>query len=150
MRLNERLEALALEYEEKAKAIRLTMGALNGHLTARATHDFPAKLAKAAANGNGREQPLHWTQRPENAAKVAKLGRTQRARGTHRGAMAATIRANRARSAKLLARFGEEPMTRPASIRSQLLAPLIRHGYLRNVGDGAYVRTAKEFSVTKG
>ncbi len=149
MRLNERLEALAQDYEEKARAIRLTMGALNGHLTARATHDFPAKLAKAAANGH--EKPLHWTQRPENAAKLAALGRKNRKRGRkehpsspsrskhyYRG----SILKQRQASAKFLTQFSATPRW----ATSAMTGSLVRRGYLEKTTDG-YVRTGKEYIV---
>ena len=82
MRLEEKLEALAQDYEHKAAAIRTTALALSSTLRKKAEADFPTKLRKAVAtqsnghkaNGNGHRQ-LHWTKRPENAAKLAKMQR---------------------------------------------------------------------------
>lgn len=169
MRLEDKLEAMAQDFEQKAAAIRMTAQAITTIVMSRAKVTLNGKLRKAVTierNGNGHAlvtqkkgfsyQGTHWTQRPENKAKVAALyrrgkrkrtiatrGKTYTSENGHR--VPPSLKKQRTRSANLLARFNaSEPIPLPKGLKSTTFAPLVRYGYLEKQGDG-YVRTSKEF-----
>jgi hypothetical protein len=168
MRMQEKLEAMAAQYESKAAALRMAVAEIDGVLMEDAKAGLNGKLGKAITmrNGNGHSGgPLkgykypagtHWTQLPKNRRKVAALARksarTQMAMrkgktytSTNGRSVPPSLKKQRQKSARLLEHFNaSEPMPFPKNAKSNVFAPLIRHGYLERQGEG-YVRTSKEF-----
>ena len=112
-----RLGKLLAYHEERAAAIRLVLGELNG--------------TAMAAKRNGHGGVLRAALALEGARRQTKTKKTN-------------IRAQRQASADLLAQFDPKTPRHIEGVRS--LGSLVRRGYLRPKGDG-YIRTAKEYSV---
>lgn len=103
-------------------------------------------------NGNGHKRPYKRAPTPEPsdqeraiADKIDRKWAQKRTgkRGPNTGAHVSGIRAQRQRSAALLAKFAaDEP--RPSAIAGGAIGSLVRRGYLKKKGDG-YVRTAKPY-----
>lgn len=132
-----KLDRLLAYHEDAAKAIRFTMGLLNGQAKAAKTNGHATVLAQAVALDS------------ERAAKAPKHKKSKRPMTR------AAIMKQRERSAQVLAAFTKAP--RPASEVAQELglplaklgfAPLINHGYLKKTR-GGYVRTAKAYVVER-
>jgi hypothetical protein len=140
----QKLLQLAEMHEAKAKALRMAAAELNGHLTARAEQELPARLSKA--------RKLRDAQRPEPDAIVS-AARTISATPTTRERFRKTPplqkrkwsreahRARRLASARIIASLDTET---PRAIKVPSI--LIAHGYIAKKGNG-YVRTNKPFTV---
>jgi|SRR5215471_7029865 len=134
----------AVEYEEKARAIRIAVAELNGHATSQAVAALPAKLASAIKlTKNGKR-----IGRPPGTQRVP-LRQTYDDPGRPRPKKHYTTEATakRKKTAAILAAIGEKGGEGvPFAKYGRRLSPLIRRGYIEKAGD-VYVRTAKEFIV---
>ncbi len=166
MRIDDKLEALAQDYEARAAAIRLTAASLAALDKTKAVQALNGKLQKAitvsSGNGHGHApSPLkgrkyhgtHWTQRPENKARLARVsrkGHATRAAEAADGVASAPARRyygkaaqkRRLETAQFLSRFNASEPTRAQDKR---IGALVRRQYLAKHHDGGYVRTSKVF-----
>jgi len=109
------------------------------------------KMLLSAAPISGRPTALNTAialdaqRRAGRPGPKPKMKKPKAKRAAPTGAHTAKMRAQRTRTDKLLSTFDQfEP--RPAP-RGAAMGVLVARGYVTNVGDGQYVRTAKPFSI---
>jgi len=121
--LSKRLDKLLEFHEDMARAVRLTIGALNGHAT--------------AAKQNGHTSVIEQAIELDDQRRTAKKAKRKKASGSPEA-----VQKRRRRSVKYLAGFDA---THPRPSESGM-SSMIARGYLRKKGDG-YIRTSKPFHV---
>lgn len=117
-----RMEALATLYEDKARALRLALAELDGHLTEQKTARHAAVLQTAIALDRTRADGHRYTTR---------------------------LKAQRAKSLTFLGAFDTAtPRTQAEAgvAGDRRIGGLVRRGYLKKTKGGGYVRTAKVFT----
>jgi hypothetical protein len=102
---------------------------------------------------NNGAEPSQQSRTKEDAARIVAgahaLFARRKARHSRQGGFTVEIKAQRAKTAKLLKLFHEQARPLPSKVKGQAAGVLVRHGYLKPVGGGQYLRTSKPFSVDR-